>query len=66
MPRIVAQLESTALARAEYDTDTSTLDITFVNGRTYTCENFPQKLFEELRDTQSPGQFFNRYIKDQY
>lgn len=70
MPRIVIDLQSTALARASYqlddEADVGTLDVTFTSGRTYTHENVPQKVFEGLRDAQSPGSYYNNEIKGVY
>lgn len=57
---------SQALVSATYDPDTTRLDILFSSGRTYTFENVPQRVFEELRDAPSPGQYYHGYIKGAY
>jgi KTSC domain len=66
MTRQSVQLQSSSLSRAEYDADTEQLEITFVNGRSYTFERVPERVFEELRDSPSPGSYFNREIKGAY
>lgn len=70
MPRLTCQFESTALRSAAFsygdDPEQGTLDITFTSGATFTYENVPQRLFEELRDAPSPGRFYHSNIKDRY
>lgn len=66
MARIFAPLQSTALTSATYDDEAMSLDVAFFDGRTYTYENVPQKVFEELRDARSPGSYFHAYIKNRY
>lgn len=61
---IVGQpLRSTAIAYAQYDNDTQTLTVDFVNGRSYTHEGVPADLYERLVADPSPGQFYNNYIR---
>lgn len=63
---------SSALRSASFEIDETsgadrgTLDIQFTSGRSYTYENVPQRVFEELRDAGSPGQYFHSSIKDRY
>jgi hypothetical protein len=71
MPRLTCDFESTALLRAAFtpggdDDSTGTLDITFTSGKTFTFENVPQKVFEELRDAPSPGSYYHSSIKGAY
>jgi lysyl-tRNA synthetase class 2 len=66
MARIQVSLQSTALSGASYDPDTEQLEVTFASGGTYTFERVPQAVFEELRDSPSPGQFYHQQIKGQY
>lgn len=66
MTVLEAALASTALVSARYDTDTEELEIEFVSGGSYTFNNVPQKVFEDLRDSGSPGQYYHRNIKGRY
>lgn len=66
MPRTTTVLTSTSLRSASYDDDTRILDITFASGRTYTYENVPEKVFEELCNAPSAGRYFNDSIKGVY
>jgi hypothetical protein len=71
MPRMVANLNSTALVRAEFEQDETSadrgrLDIEFTSGQSYSFENVPQRVFEELRDARSPGTYYHQHIRDRY
>lgn len=66
MPRISVQLQSSALSLATYDLDSQTLDVRFVNGRTYTHEGVPENIFEGLCDARSAGSFYAQQIKGRY
>lgn len=59
-------LRSTAIAAAGYDPDTRTMEIEFVNGRTYTHFDVPLDLYDSLVNSPSPGQFYNARIKGVY
>ena len=59
-------LRSTAIAAASYETDTETLEVEFVNGRSYTHEGVPLDVYEGLVSAGSPGSFYNAAIKGQY
>jgi KTSC domain len=64
--RYVAQLSSTALSSAEYDDELEELSLTFTSGQTFTYSNVPMTVFENLRDSRSPGQFYHQSIKGHY
>jgi hypothetical protein len=76
VPRETADFPgSTAIARVAFtpqddiegDEDPAgILDITFTSGRTFSFENVPRKVFEGLRDADSPGSFFHANIKGAY
>lgn len=61
-----AQLTSAALSGCEYDTDTKTLSVTFVNGGTYDHHDVPEEIYEGLIVAVSPGRYWHAYIKDIY
>lgn len=66
MTRIRQPLRSTALASFEYDDETQTLEITFVNGQSYTYEAVPPDIPAALATASSPGRFYNTFIKDAF
>lgn len=51
--------ESSMLLNAYYDTDEKEMTVTFINGRSYTYENVPKDVYEELTTTKSAGRYFN-------
>ena len=59
-------LRSTAIASAGYDPDTRTLEVEFVNGRTYTHPDVPQAVYDALVSAPSPGRFYTDNIKGVY
>lgn len=59
-------VQSTMARAVGYDADRSLLQIEFQNGSVYQYEGVEDTTWEELQDTDSPGQFFNRQIKGHY
>jgi len=57
-------LNSSCIARAEYDS--GTLYLTFTSGRTYTLRGVPERLYFGLLAASSPGRYFNDYLKGRY
>lgn len=58
---------STAIRRAEYDENTSTLSIWFTeSGGPYYYYRVPASVYQGLLSASSKGTYFNRYIRDQY
>jgi KTSC domain len=66
MPLETFALNSSAIASASYDSDTEELDVTFVNGRTYTHPGVPAGVVKALRDAPSAGSFYSSVIKGVY
>ena len=66
MPIIGQPLRSTAIAYVQYDTNTETLTVDFVNGRSYTHEGVPQDVVDRLVNSPSPGREYNESIKGSY
>ncbi len=60
------QLQSTAILSATYDDETEDLDVTFVNGGTYTHHGVPVEIFDGLVASSSPGRYWHANLKDQY
>lgn len=59
-------LSSSLLSEASYDDEQRTLTLVFQNGRSYDYENVPPELVAELKQTVSPGRFWNFYLKGRY
>jgi hypothetical protein len=59
-------LRSSSIAAAGYDPDTRTMEVEFVNGRTYTHPDVPPEVYEGLVSAESPGRFYNQQIKGQF
>lgn len=57
---------SSSIAEVGYDTASSTLEIQFVNGRTYQYFDVPANVHEELLNAVSVGQFFQKSIRGVY
>lgn len=60
-------LNSSAVHAASYNTNTATLTIWFQEGkRGYDFFGVPETVFRGLVTAQSPGTFYNDYIRDRY
>jgi hypothetical protein len=59
-------IKSENLASVGYDDTTSTLEIEFRNGHLYRYFVVPKRVYDELRLSPSPGNFFTSRIKDRY
>lgn len=58
---------STAVERAEYDAETSTLRLWFVeSGGPYAYRAVPEDIFAALCDATSQGRYYNEHIRDRY
>lgn len=66
MPITSYGLRSTAISNVDYDSETETMTVAFVNGRSYTHEGVPFDLVERFISASSPGRFYNDYIKGAY
>jgi len=61
--------ESELVARASYDYGSQVLEIVLkLKGgeKTFLTTGVPKTMWEEFRDSQSKGGFFNRYIRTMY
>ena len=57
---------STALDRAEYDTQTCVLDLWYADGDRYSYFMVPRRIFDALMAAPSAGTFVNQQIKPRY
>lgn len=60
-------LNSSAIARVEYDPSTQTMQIWFRGGsHAYDFHGVPESVYQGLIQAPSPGTYYDRYIKDRY
>jgi hypothetical protein len=57
---------SSNIAKIEYDDDTFEMDITFQNGAVYKYFYVPTYEFDRFISSESHGQFFHAFIKNEY
>jgi len=57
---------SESIAGIGYDDDAEVLEVEFVTGAVYRYRGVPQDIFEDFRQAQSKGTFFNKHIKEAY
>ena len=62
MPRV----ESSAIFRLNYDPDTATLFVVFVDGDLYAYFDVPPSVFDAFLAAESKGRFFADEIRDRY
>ncbi|MEM6614659.1 MAG: amino acid--tRNA ligase-related protein, partial [Cyanobacteria bacterium P01_C01_bin.72] len=58
--------QSTAIKEFDYDAEKQILRITFGNGSICNYVDVPAKIYQELKETSSVGQYFNSQIKDKF
>ena len=58
--------QSTAIKDFDYDSEKRTLRVTFGNGGIYKYSEVPEKIYKELKETSSVGQYFNSQIRDKF
>jgi hypothetical protein len=59
-------LQSTTLASAAYDQQQFLLQLEFRNGSIYQYFQVPAHVYQDLLTAESKGQYFNRWIRDQF
>lgn len=60
--KIINEIESSNLARTEYDTETNKVIAEFKNGTRYEYSDVPHKLYTQFRMSESQGKFFSSSI----
>jgi lysyl-tRNA synthetase, class II len=58
--------QSTAIKDFDYDADQQILRVVFGNGSVYKYSEVPEKIYQELKETASVGQYFNSQIRDKF
>lgn len=57
---------STSIQSCDYDNENQILTVTFVRGKSYQYADVPKPVYEDLKDAESPGKFFQQWIKPAY
>jgi hypothetical protein len=66
LPQLSQQFASTAIRSGTYDTETQTMELYFISGRSYTFENVPEHVWDGLCAARSAGSYFAGQIKGRY
>jgi hypothetical protein len=64
--KIINEVDSSNLAKTEYDTETSKLVVEFKNGAKYEYDEVPHKIYTQFRMAESQGKYFNLNISKTY
>lgn len=59
-------MPSSVVAAIRYDTNTATLRVIYVSGSVYDYKNVPEKVYKEMKEAFSKGEFLNKQIKPNY
>jgi KTSC domain len=59
-------MPSTVIRNFRYEPDGQVLEITFVSGRRYRYLDVPDTVYQEMRNSFSKGEYFNRNIRDHF
>lgn len=57
------QVESTRIKEISYDPKTEVCRVQFHKGGSYLYNPFPQALWDKFKVAESPGKFFEQYVK---
>ncbi|WP_126245651.1 KTSC domain-containing protein [Chitinophaga rhizosphaerae] len=59
-------MPSTVIRHMRYNPETEVLVITFVSGKVYAYRPVPPDVYARMLQSGSKGEFFNRFIRDQF
>ena len=59
-------MPSSVVAAIKYDVNTSTLRVIYVSGSVYDYKDVPEKVYKEMKEAFSKGEFLNKRIKPTY
>ena len=59
-------IQSSVIARIDYDDEASELDVTFTTQKKYRYSGVPPEVYYDFVEAASKGQYFNAKIKDRY
>lgn len=64
--KIINEIKSSNIKRAEYDTETKKMIVDFNNNSRYEYENVPHQEYTRFRLSESQGKFFSLEIAKKY
>jgi hypothetical protein len=64
--KIINEIKSSNIKRAEYDTETKKMIVDFNNNSRYEYENVPHQEYTRFRLSESQGKFFSSEIAKKY
>lgn len=59
-------MPSSVVAAIKYDPDTYTLRVIYVSGSVYDYKEVPEKVYKEMKEAFSKGEYLNKHIKPKY
>lgn len=59
-------MPSSVVAAIKYDVSTSTLRVIYISGSVYDYKDVPEKVYKEMKEAFSKGEFLNKHIKPNY
>ena len=59
-------MPSSVVAAIRYDANKNTLRVIYVSGSVYDYKEVPEKVYKEMKEAFSKGEFLNKYIKPNY
>jgi len=59
-------VKSSWITDVSYNESNKNMDIRLKNGKEYTFEDVPQKVYDDFMEAKSKGEYFNRIIRKQY
>jgi hypothetical protein len=59
-------MPSSVVAAIRYDPATYTLRVIYLSGSVYDYKDVPEKVYKEMKEAFSKGEFLNKHIKPKY
>ncbi|WDF55459.1 KTSC domain-containing protein [Mucilaginibacter sp. KACC 22063] len=59
-------MPSAVVSSYDYDSSSQDLKVTYTSGVVYTYKSVPEKVYKELKASQSKGRYLNFFIKGKY
>lgn len=57
---------SNSIASCDYNDENNVLTVEFARGKSYQYADVPKSVYEDLKDAESPGKYFQSYIRNVY
>ena len=59
-------MPSSVVTAIKYDPETYTLRVIYVSGSVYDYKEVPEKVYKEMKEAFSKGEYLNKHIKPKY